>query len=364
MDATRAQVNDGEHGLVFAPCLRHERAMATVVPVLIHESQFPENVHRDLVTSLRRRAINHKFHYDSVKQTQKWLALHAAHSPWQTDADLRETYDRAFLAAASRISSQRVHVIGVGCGGGQKDLALLQRLGAVGRKLAYTPCDVSVAMVLTARQTVAALLGAGECSPIVCDLQTAADLPDVLNQHVPAEASRLLTFFGMLPNFDPQEILGRLGALAREGDHLLLSANLAPGSDYDTGMRQVLPQYDNPLTREWLLGFPLDLGVERDDGDVRFVVEDCADSSGVKRVSAAFHFRRACVVQVNAERFDFQPGDSIRLFFSCRHTPGLVSALMRRAGMNVAEQWVSRSGEEGIFLCRRESPAEQSPLGA
>ena len=46
--------------------------------VVVHSSQFPENVSRGLLESLRSRKINHKFHYDSYKQAQKWLALHEA----------------------------------------------------------------------------------------------------------------------------------------------------------------------------------------------------------------------------------------------------------------------------------------------
>ena len=44
--------------------------MKSLVNVAIHASQFPENVRRDLLVSLRSRQVNHKFHYDSVKQTQ------------------------------------------------------------------------------------------------------------------------------------------------------------------------------------------------------------------------------------------------------------------------------------------------------
>ena len=64
--------------------------------VTIHASQFPENVRRDLLESLRTRRVNHKFHYDSVKQTQKWLALHQAYSPTRNDADCRAIYDKSF----------------------------------------------------------------------------------------------------------------------------------------------------------------------------------------------------------------------------------------------------------------------------
>src|SRR5476651_654107 len=83
--------------------------------ILIHESQFPENVGRDLIESLRTRKINHKFHYDSVKQTQKWLALHQVYSPARTDENVRAIYEAGFEAAAVKLKEKSVHVIGLGC---------------------------------------------------------------------------------------------------------------------------------------------------------------------------------------------------------------------------------------------------------
>src|SRR5450755_2107961 len=132
--------------------------MKSAANVLIHASQFPENVRRDLLASLRARKVNHKFHYDSVKQTQKWLALHQIYSPTRNDDDCRAIYEQSFEAAAEKIKAKNVHVIGLGCGGGQKDTRLLKLLKARGKEIFYTPCDVSLAMVMVARQTALAVV--------------------------------------------------------------------------------------------------------------------------------------------------------------------------------------------------------------
>src|SRR5690348_14309732 len=102
--------------------------MGPFARVTIHPSQFPDQVRRDLLQSLRSRQVNHKFHYDSIKQTQKWLALHQAFSPSRTDADCAAAYDCSFAGVAKRTRSQAVHLIGLGCGGGQKDTRLLELL--------------------------------------------------------------------------------------------------------------------------------------------------------------------------------------------------------------------------------------------
>jgi uncharacterized SAM-dependent methyltransferase len=325
--------------------------MSTNVQVAIHPSQFPESIRRDLLASLRMRRVNHKFHYDSVKQTQKWLALHEAHSPARYDANCLTTYDRAFAEAANQVKARQINVIGLGCGGGQKDMQLMKQLQSRGKKVSYAPCDVSTAMVLVAHQAALALLPAGKCFPAVCDLATAADLEEVFSQADPLRGARLVTFFGMIPNFEPQQILPKLVSLLRKQDFLLFSANLAPGNDYAAGMNKILPQYDNPLTRDWLTTFLFDLGVEARDGQLHFSIE--TGGQGLQRVAAWFNFCRARRVKVSGQDFSFARGESIRLFFSYRYTPSRATRLLARHGLEICNQWVSPSAEEGVFLCRR-----------
>jgi L-histidine Nalpha-methyltransferase len=355
--------------------------MPSLAHLIIHSSQFPDNVRRDLLDSLRRGQVNHKFHYDSVKQTHQWLALHQAYSPSRSEPDCAAVFDRSFEAAASQIPHGRVHLIGLGCGGGQKDARLLRILRGAGKEPYYTPSDVSTAMVLVARQTALEVIGEGNCFPLVCDLATTDDLPAILDQipglsppssshithpssvvlltkedHVSRfthQVSRIITFFGMLPNFEPQIILARLAALIRPGDLLLLSANLAPGQDYATGVQRILPQYDNALTRDWLMTFLFDLGVEEQDGQLRFLIEDDPAATSLKRVAAYFHFLRRSEIHVAGQEFEFHDGESLRLFFSYRHTPALVRSLIASHGLQVLAEWIIPSQEEGVFLVSR-----------
>jgi uncharacterized SAM-dependent methyltransferase len=350
----------GAQKLVGKILRQHNPNVLRPADITIHPSQFPENVQRDLLESLRSRRVNHKFHYDSVKQTQKWLALHEAYSPARTDTDCQRTYDRSFVAATQRITATQLHLIGLGCGGGQKDTRLLKHLKARERILYYTPSDVSTAMVLVARRAALKIIPTANCFPFVCDLATATDVPRILDNlactHWPSrnaqQVKRLFTFFGMIPNFEPQIILPRLASLLRRGDFLLFSANLAPGPDYAAGVRQILPLYDNELTRDWLLTFLFDLGVEKKEGQLDFVIEE--DRVGLKRITAYFRFVRSRTIIVNSESFRFRRGESIRLFFSYRHTPASVRQLLARYRLKILDQWITKSAEEGVFLCARQ----------
>src|SRR6266536_1265800 len=263
-----------EQTLVLPGVIRKEWWMRSVANLVIHPSQFPENLRRDLLHSLRARQLNHKFLYDGLKQTRKWLALHDAFSPARNDFDCVVAYDKAFGEAVARAAARRVNVISLGCGGGQKDVSLLKRLRQNGKQVSYTPCDVSVAMVLTARQAALEILEPSDCFPLVCDLLTSDDLAVVLRQQTAVDTARLVTFFGLIPNFEPQVIMPRLSDLLQPNDDLLLSANLAPGSDYAAGVERIRSLYDNSLTRDWLMTFLLDLGVEHDDGELAFTIQD------------------------------------------------------------------------------------------
>ncbi len=328
--------------------------MSDSVKITIHSSQFPAKAQADLLQSLRTRQIHHKFLYESVKQTQKWLALHEACSPARTDPNCAEIYDLTFAAVADACAqAARVHVIGLGCGGGQKEVRLLQLLKGQGKTVSYTPCDVSLAMVLVAQQTARAVISESGCYPLVCDLAACDELPALLASQDASPAARLVTFFGMIPNFEPNTILPRLAGVLRVEDRLLLNANLAPGSDYAAGIARVLPLYDNDPTRDWLLTFLFDLGIEPADGELRFSVQDCPAGSGLKRIEANFHFVRPRAVKAAGERIAFPAGGLVRLFFSYRYTPDRVRRLLRQNGLTVLEQWITRSEEEGVFLCRR-----------
>lgn len=362
--------------------------MSSLVTVAVHASQSPQRVRQALLASLRTRRLNHKFHYDSLKQSQKWLALHQAHSPSRNDPDCAAIYRRSFEALANRLAKGCLHLIGLGCGGGQKDARLLKLLQAADNDVFYMPTDVSLPLVLTAHEAALAAIPESHCSPLVCDLAEAEDLVEVLenlavgrasglppsqgrlavgierenivlapppNTNVAAlpSSTRLFTFFGMLPNFEPDHILPRLAQLARPGDWLLLSANLAPGNDYAAGVQRILPQYDNELTRDWLLTFLLDLGVDKAHGELRFVVENVSVSGlSLKRVTAYFHFARTCEIQLEEERFQFRKGEALRLFFSYRFTPALGRTLLQTHGLTAVEEWLTDSGEEAVFLAR------------
>lgn len=322
----------------------------TPAKVMVHPSQFPGVVQRQLVESLRAGHVPPKFLYDSVRQTQKWLEVHQAHSPSRIDGDVTRIYDAVFEDALGQAQGGAVALVGLGCGGGQKDMRCLAKLKPVTTDLHYVPSDVSQAMTLVAREAAVEVLPLGQVHPLVCDLAEAADLGQALAEILPTEAKRVFTFFGMIPNLEPTVILPKLGELLRGEDQLLLSANLAPGEDYRSGVGAVLPQYDNTETRDWLLSFLVGLGVPETAGELIFGIEPVDE---LLRIVADFNFTRSQTIAVDGERVVFESGQALRLFFSYRHTPETLAKRLAGHGLRIAFSAIAESGEEGVFRVER-----------
>jgi len=327
------------------------------VAVRIHPSQFPRRVAAAMHASLKARRMNHKFHYDTVRQTLRWLRVHTAYSPACTDTAGTTLYSKAAIAAATLLRNREdVDVISLGSGGGQKDAHVLSALEAMhpGVRRRYVPVDVSAGLALISRD---AALGVGVASqdivPYVMDLAEAPDWVAALNPVLSSHAARLVLFYGMLPNFIPGTTRDRLAALLRTGDVLLVSANLAPGPDYAVGVESIRPLYENDLTREWLLSVLQDLGVARGDARVEFSVAPCPNASGLLRIEACAHFLRPTRLAYEDAVHAFEPGEKFQLFFSYRHTAERVARQLAPAELVIEQQWQNPTGDEGVFLITR-----------
>ena len=333
------------------------------VSVTVHSSQFPEQLEAELLESLRTRKLNHKFLYEGRRQARKWQVIHQKYSPSRSDDDTQKLFESVFDSVATQVKSPAAHVIGLGCGTGTKDVQLLNKIRNRGIMLVYTACDTSVPLVLTARQKALEILDTRHVHDIVADLLTAEDLERVLITQTTGNSTRVITFIGMIPNFEPGEILDRVSTFLRPDDVLVFSANLAPGDDYCAGVEKVLPQYDNPETRDWLLGGISEIGLERQDGELEFTIEDDEDSQDLLRIAADFVFSIDRTIEKSGEKFVFRAGDKLRVFYSYHHTPKTARDWLNRANIIVTDEQLTENQEEAIFICRKLAPeGSDTPL--
>ena len=326
-----------------------------IVPINVHSSQFPEQLKEELLESLRSRKLDHKFHYENRRQAQHWLNLHEKYSPSRKDAETRATYEEVFSVASKFVETPAVHIIGLGCGGGEKDMMLVNKLQRLGKMLVYSACDSSVPLVLVARQKALKILAERNVHDLVADFTNADDLQRIFITQTTGNSTRVINFLGMIPNFEPDVILPVISSLIRPNDLLVFSANLAPGEDYESGTEKVLEQYDNPETRAWLTCLLNDLGIESEDGELKFSVEKNAKDSGLHRIVAQFEFNREKTIRAEGEEFEFTTGDTLRVFYSYRHTSATIRKWLNQESIEIVDERITCDGEEGIFICRKNS---------
>ena len=344
-----SQVHDTEPG----DPLKHYNSMPSLVGLKVHPSLFPSRLGPDLLGSIRDRFIKGRLHYDSIKQASRWLAVHQKHSPWINDPECRVIYDAAARAVNELLSPRSpVEWHGLGCGSGEKDILMLRRLRSTGRPVDYFPSDSSLPLVLTAYERARNEVPPLPCIPALCDLAGIGNLGELLGSDPSAASTRVISFFGMLPNLEPEQAMGLFHGVLGPADLLLLSANLATEQDVCNGLHRIRAQYDNLETRRWLMTFLLDLGFEASDGDLDFVLEVSPAVPDLRRIVARFTLNQPRRLEIEGEEFLFPSGERWRLFFSYRYTPEGLRCLLRESHLELVGEWVVQSGEEGVFLCR------------
>lgn len=321
------------------------------ITLTFHDSQYPAQVAAQLRQGLRQRHLPGKFLYDSPAQAQRWLAYHQAYSPSRTEADLLALYERGFAAALQHMHAPPLHYVSLGCGGGRKDVRFLRQAQTQCPQLHFTPTDVSAALVVETMLHLQETLPAVPSSPYVLDLEAHADLSDVLAPPGTADSRRLLSCFGMIPNFDYTTFLPYIRSLLRPEDCLLVSANLSP-TPFTISRAHILPQYDNPFAHTWFTGLLDSLGFPT--AQLRLTVDavPLRDDGHVWQIQAFVTFDQPVTISVDAETFDFAPGETLHVFFSNRFTPEVMPEILADTGLDIVEALVLDSREEGIYLCR------------
>jgi L-histidine N-alpha-methyltransferase len=326
--------------------------------VYLHSSQFPDQVYRDYLTGFKQQKIPHKFHYDSVKQSQKWLKIHQVYSPSRNDQNCVVSYEKCFAETANIVKNSAViEVIGLGSGGGTKDTLLLSQLSKTNHQLFYYPIDVSLSLSVISAQKARSTCPQVLVKPVVCDLLHADDLIKQIdygtnNQNL-ENSQKIITFFGMIPNFTPDEIMPILSNFLNKGDILLLSANLAPGDDYLAGINQVIHQYDNQLTKDWLMTILTDVGITDETGKINFSIEPDHQLNDLSRIIAHFELATDINFPLQEEQIIWHKGDKVQLFFSYRYTTAKVKKVLSSYQIQVLDYWEAPNQQEAVYICQK-----------
>jgi hypothetical protein len=295
------------------------------------------------------------FHYHSARQSELWWEVHRSHAPFFANPEFRLIFERLAAGLALELAGERLHVIGLGAGGGSKEAMVLKALHSAGCALRYTPVDASLELALSSAEAGLPFAREG-VFPVAADLRILEEPADTLGE---AEVRRVYTAFGIAPNLLPSRLFGWLSMVLRPGDILLLSANMAPlsaeeadfpeaepSAAYCRACECVLAQYDNPETHAWLRQVLADWGLNHRLGELSFSLETqesvlgvCASSPWL--VDAEFSFEGAPI--------RVREGDRFGVFFSLRYTLPRLSAALASHGLLLGTGFQTSCAQEGVW---------------
>ncbi len=324
---------------------------ATWPEVVFHPSLHPASLAEDRRRALREACVPARLHYVTDRQAERWLRVHEAHSPARGDAATQNMYRASFEHLAQLLGEgASVQLLGYGCGGGHKDAQLARTLAGRVRHLGFDALDVSPALVRIAAEAVVQATGATKVRRLAVDLENADDLGAWAEAGRPARGVRVVAAFGMVPNMAADALIDRLVGLLAKGDMLALSANLYRPGVEGHDLAAILPQYDNAETRAWLATWLQELDLPVTGEDLRFHLEE----GDPARIRAEVTFAADIEGRLEGEPVSFRAGDRLDLFFSNRFTAGGLARRLSARGLAIVHQGASSSGEEGIWLAKKE----------
>lgn len=317
-----------------------------------HPSVREAALHRDAISSLQANRIDPKFLYVTPHQADLWRQVNLRHSPVHGNPEFVRIYRDAFAQVTDRLKPEKVLLVGLGCGTGFKELELYLKLKSRGHTAIFSAIDVSHDLVLeSAKKLIEA--DAGHQRSLVCDLAQLEFLGQWLDA-MERELPRLITFFGLVPNFPPSAVSRLFRSVLRPGDSLLVSVHLVPVPDENPGelpkaMQLILPQYDNPETKAWLAA-----ALEH------WQLESLVDSlemkigqvEGIPAILGTAKWKTDEPFEKWDHLFTPKKGEALRVFSSLRYTPPLFEDFLRREGLRAELLSITACRQEAIWLVR------------
>jgi len=269
-----------------------------------------------------------------------WKKVHLACSPFLQRPALQRIYRLPSPRLRKHFGRRPYSVLALGCADGIKESLLLQKLPSPAVLLtADTNPSLArqAAIRLAARKKIWRKIDLTHELPASLSraLQPALFIPTLKTHKLPI----LITLFGVLPNLTPLPLLKRIARFLRPEDLFLFSANLAPGTKGHSGALRVLPQYDNPPTREWLEAAVAQFRPRLPKGRLEFGIFSDPQQKSLARIEARWISQRK----------------TFTVFSSRRPTSSQVEAWIRTARLRKVARYLDPLGEEGVWLVARKA---------
>jgi uncharacterized SAM-dependent methyltransferase len=284
------------------------------IEVLLTEAEIAQ----EFTESIEARDLPEKFFYWFQQSVRAWrtLAQDSAHQNLQTMWD----------QAAERVRSCVNHfpgpipIVSFGAGDGLKDRRLIQSLQAAGRAVRYFPVDASQALLESA--CAAAEDDEADVTGIKADISSPVHLVLACDA---CESPRLALMAGnTLGGFDPMEQIRHIASALHEQDRLAIDVEL-----YTDNAKEIA---EHAAQHTFAFAPLRTLGVEDEDGEMKFDVKRDDRHEGLYMVARAFRASRDLKITVLGKDVMLERGERILMNFRYLFTPEAFKWLLEKHG--------------------------------
>jgi uncharacterized SAM-dependent methyltransferase len=304
------------------------------IEVLLTEAEIAQ----EFAESMEARDLPEKFFYWFPLSVHAWRELAADES--------RGGLERAWDILSANAGTLTGHfpaavpVVSFGAGDGAKDRLLLQALKRAGKEIKYFPVDASQTLLETA--CAAAEDEDFEVLGIKADISSPMHL--VLASDA-AESPRLFLMSGnTLGGFDPLDQIRHIAECMRGGDRLIIDAEIYS--------ERAMAVSDDPKLVKFTFAPLASIGMQEDDGQIRFEPKRDERHAGMHLITKQFHARRDVRISIAGQEIQVARGERLFMNFRYLFTPEAFRWLLQKhANLTILNEAISADGAFVTAVC-------------
>lgn len=308
------------------------------VEVVLTES----DIAQEFAEAIEARDLPEKFFFWFPRAAAEW-------TPLVCDPELYGGLEETWQEIAADAPSLAPHfgakapVISFGAGNGSRDLVLMNALKDTGCECLYFPVDASQAMLEAA--CAAAEDDDVETVGIKADISSPVHLIYAADA---AEPPRLFIMSGnTMGSFDPLAEIRYIAQCMKPEDRLIVD-----GEIFDEATS--VARRDNPLVRKFLSAMLASVGIEDDDGEIKFLLKRDERHKGLYLITRHFRAERDLSATIAGQEMPLQRGERIGLNFQYVYTPDAFKWLVQdHGGLEILKEYTSPDGRFLTALCKK-----------
>ncbi len=306
------------------------------IEVLLTEGEIAQ----EFAESIEARDLPEKFFYWFPQSVRSWRAL----AQDQAHQNLQILWDKIaerVRECTGHFKSQ-IPIVSFGAGDGSKDRRLIESLQAAGRAVRYFPVDASQHLLENACETVEN--DEADVTGIKADISSPVHLVLASDS---CESPKLVLMAGnTLGGFDPMEQIRHVASAMHENDRLALDVEL-----YSEGAADFTV---NSLQRAFAFSPLLALGIQEEDGEMRFELKRDERHEGLYMIARHFQADRDLRVSVLGKEILLERRERIFMNFRYLFTAEAFRWLLERHGkLKILEMCESSDQRSVLAICAK-----------